>query len=194
MRLASLVAVEVRIRHAITNMYLSVNSQPTLAGAPRRRASSVGEGMAVSGTPVNVYQEKIYDCEMVDSSDLSPSSIFRLVPTDSQGEEIPKHHVSFRLEHNDAVTGATLYITSATKTKYEGHPIYQQKSLDMKFSNHKGDNDAFLLMPFEVKHVVKKMDELRALTPYLSWFTESRVQRISSVQDLRLEDIKKCER
>ncbi|GMH53038.1 hypothetical protein TrLO_g6616 [Triparma laevis f. longispina] len=186
--------VEVRIRHAITNMYLSVNSQPSLAGAPRRRASSVGEGMAVSGTPVNVYQEKIYDCEMVDSSDLSPSSIFRLVPTDSQGEEIPKHHVSFRLEHNDAVTGATLYITSATKTKYEGHPIYQQKSLDMKFSNHKGDNDAFLLMPFEVKHVVKKVDELRALTPYLSWFTESRVQRISSVQDLRLEDIKKCER
>ena len=149
---------EVRIRHAITNQYLAVSPVFTT----RRRASSFVGGRSESPSLAsNPNHEVLHDCEMVDSRSLKKSSVFRLVPTDSQADEVPKKFVSFRLEHVDPATNEVLHVTSKAKTKYEGTPLFQQKSLDIKFSTHKGDNDAFILMPFERDHVVSKMNEVR---------------------------------
>ena len=182
---------DVRIRHHVTNLYLSVCIRQSKRRPLRSMDSSgLADALDNGGNKIGL----MYDCELVSHADLTDRSIFRMVPTDSQNEEVPKTSVSFRLEHIEPTSGRTLHMTSARKVKYSETAWYQQKSLDIAFTPVKGDNDAFLVIPFETAHIIHKMDDLTAIMPFLSWFANDRLQQIDGcISKLRSSDISKCE-
>jgi len=89
-------------------------------------------------------------------------------------------------------SGQILHVTSITKPKYASSTWFV-KSLDMQFSPIKGDNDAFLLMPFQTDHMINKMSNLMSIKRFLSWFTDTRLKQIGGdIAGLRPSDISRC--
>ena len=100
-------------------------------------------------------------------------SVFTLVPTDSQDENVPKTQVSFRLQHTDPNTGLVTYAKNVVRGKFRNEPVFRHTSLDIAFSTEFGENEAFLLMPFEIVSVAKRMQELVSTSVFLNKFNEN---------------------
>jgi len=155
----------VKIRHLATNKYVCVNPKPNKG----------------------VYQTTLT------SKENDPSSNFNLIATDVQGKHLPSTQVSMRLEHTfvDKKHGSkTVHMSSSCKPKWTNKAKIEQKSFDIVFLSHRGDNDAFVLMPLpKTVPFSDKISSVLSLIPTAKWFAA----RMASQNLIRRTDIAKME-
>ncbi|GMI00699.1 hypothetical protein TrST_g8820 [Triparma strigata] len=127
---------DVRIRHIPSGMYLYV--YPT----PVERPVDANDNIA-----------SLYWTGLTSDPKLFNRTLFTLRATDNQEEHIPKIQIALRLEHDIKRNGEkiTLHMTSTRKHKdlLAKKTELESKSLDVCFSEEKGDNDALTLQPMD---------------------------------------------